>query len=313
VKFVAALACVLLTTTVVQSADRENKSPFPAVAGFLYDNFQFFSEYHFDTEVRNFYFYKSLYYKQHYFLETTLNLNFAILSFRDRMLLTWDFMFINEMGQSPGNIVFDPIDIGYGISPYIEFRLHEYNFQIGIMHHCYHQVDRQDLMTVYFNNPVIALGSKNMRLQAYCENLTKKQDPSFRDRCSWYIKAGYYMRGFFGLIDELKINGVNPYVVDFAGEYRYCFYKIGNWFFAGRGYTMAGYHTDVLNNYVGNGIGWKQDVSLEAHFRRGSRGGLLFIGTTFDDLPSYPSMGHDYSVPRFSYDRLLQLGLKFFI
>lgn len=308
-----ALLFILFLAPETYSTGRDNRSTAGAAADFLYSNFQFFSEYHFDAEVKNFYFYKALYYKEHYFLETTLNVDFVILSFRDRVLLEWDFMFINEMGQTPGDIVFDPIDIGYGLTPYVEFRFSACNLQLGLAHHCYHQIDRQALPTVYFNNPVIAVGSKNMRLHDYFENLTRKKSWTFNDRFSWYGRAGYYMRDFFGLVAGEKLNGINPYVVDGSAEYRYCFYGIGNWYFTARGSTMVGYHTDVTGNHVGKGIGWKQDVFIEANFRRGDRGGMLFSGTSFDGLPSYPSKDSDARVPRFSYDRLLQIGLKFFL
>jgi hypothetical protein len=308
-----ALLFLLLTAPEACSVERNNRSAVGTVADFLYSNFQFFSEYHFDAEVKNFYFYKSLYYKEHYFLETTLNVDFVILSFRDKVLLEWDFMFINEMGQTPGDIVFDPIDVGYGLTPYFEFRFSEYNIQLGLEHHCYHQIDRQALPTVYFNNPVLAIGSKNMRVQDYADNLAREKNWTFKDRFSWCGRAGYYLRDFFGTVEESKLNGINPYVVDGTAEYRYSFYRTGNWFFTGRGYTMVGYYTDVPENAVGKGVGWKQDIFLEANFRRGARGGLLFVGTTFDDLPSYPSKDSDTRVPRFSYDRLLQIGLKFFL
>jgi hypothetical protein len=308
-----ALLFMPLWPPLTYSVEPDDRSAASAVADFLCSNFQFFSEYHFDAEVKNFYFYKSIYYKEHYFLETTLDVDFVILSFRDRVLLEWDFMFINEMGQTPGDIVFDPIDVGYGLTPFFEFRFSACNVHLGLAHHCYHQIDRQALPTVYFNNPIFAIGSKNRRLQDYCENLTRKKTWTFNDRFSWYCRSGYYMRDFFGLVEEEKLNGINPYIVDGSGEYRYCFYGIGSWFFTARGSTMVGYYTDVPGNHVGKGIGWKQDVFLEANFRRGDRGGLLFSGTSFDGLPSYPSMGSDARVPRFSYDRLLQIGLKFFL
>jgi hypothetical protein len=319
---IRAILPVLLLTGIMQSssvsADENLHSKF---WNYLYSNYEFLPECHFDSELRNFYLYQSIYYKEHYFLENTTNIEFVMFSFKKTVLWVWDFTLINGMGQTPGNIVFDPIDIGYEITPMFEYRLPSVTFQLGLEHNCYHQIDRQDLPTVYYNNPVFAVGSKNMRLFDYWAALTEKKTWTFNDRFSWYCRSGYYLRGFFGLVAPSKLNGINPYVADLSGEMRYCFYGRRSWIFDVKSNSMIGYYTEirgnpsegVTGNPTGDGIGWKQYLTLEANFRRGAKGGMLFATYGFDGLPLYPEMTGSDRVPRFSYDRLLQLGLKFFM
>ncbi|MBN2037435.1 MAG: hypothetical protein JW768_11890 [Chitinispirillaceae bacterium] len=274
--------------------------------------FQFLTGYHVDAELRYFAFYKSIYYKEHYFLENTADIEFGLLSYEDKVVWIWTFMIKNGMGQTPGLIVFDPIDIGYGITPLLEYRGGTLHFQFGIDHFCFHQIDRQELPTVYYNNPYLGVGSKNMRLYDYWAGLLDNREWTFFDRWSWYVRAGYYVRELFGLVHSGKLNGVNPYVADLTAEFRYCFWQWSGWIVNARTVSLLGYHTDVSDNPAGEGIALKQELNLEASCRRGAKGSMLFMTFALDRLPLYPSKYSDDRVPRFSYDRLLQLGLKFF-
>jgi hypothetical protein len=309
----SALLFILFPAALIFSEPAENPGLFEHFGDYFYSNFEFAPEFFFDADVRYLGHYKSSYYKQHYFLENNTNLEFVLLSFKKKILLIGSFMIINGMGRSPGDIVFDPIDIGYGLSPMLEFRFKKVNAQAGLAHHCFHQIDRQDMPTVYYNNPVISVGSKNLRLHDYFFNLSDKQHWTFADRFSWHGITGIYMSDFFGLVGRSKINGINPYRFDFTGEFRYCFYRRGKWIFNTKTFTMVGWFHDVPDNKVGEGIGWKQDIALEADFRRGIRGGQLSLGYTFDDLPLYPTKLGTERLPRFSYDRIVRIALKFFI
>jgi hypothetical protein len=307
VRFAAAAVLLIVTGLVSQSTVHARAHEDSSC-----NRFQFLSGYHVDAELRYFSFYKSVYYKEHYFLENTAHIEFALVSYNDKIVWTWAFMMKNGMGQTPGLIVFDPIDIGYGIIPLVEYRGSSLNFQFGIDHFCFHQIDRQELPTVYYNNPYLGIGSKNMRLYDYWTNLLDKQEWTYFNRWSWYVRSGYYVRDFFGLIHPGKLNGVNPYVFDLTGEFRYCFWRHAGWIFNARTVSLLGYHTDVPDNPAGEGIALKQEVNLEASCRRGAKGSMLFMAFALDHLPLYPSKYTDERVPRFSYDRLLQIGLKFF-
>jgi hypothetical protein len=125
---------------------------------YFHSNFEYLPEYHFDFDLTTFFFHKSKYFKTRYFLENNTNLEFVLLSFRKNIYSILNVQFQNGMGQTPGNIVFDPMDINFGFSPILELRLKSVNVQIGIDHHCFHEIDKKDFATVYYNKPFLCVG-----------------------------------------------------------------------------------------------------------------------------------------------------------
>lgn len=273
----------------------------------IYQNFDFLPEYHLEADILMFLFHKNSFFKERYYLESNTNLEFVFISFRDFLNSVWSFEFQSGMGQTPGNVVFDPMDLNYGIVPSIEFRTPLLNLQTGLNHHCFHEIDRNDFKTVYWNKLFLAVGSKNMRHYDYWQLLSKSDGWNPENRISWYLAWGYYLRKFFGIVNEHTINGVNKYVHDAKIDLRYAFYRRRSWIVNLRGTSQIGYYKNLEGEPKESGGYWRLDLGIESNFRRGKKGGMIFITYTLDDLPKYQGY------PRFSKDKLLQFGVRFFI
>ncbi len=274
---------------------------------FIYKNFDVLPEYHIEADIFMFFLHKNGYFKQRYYLENNTNLNFVFLSFRDLIYSVYYFEFQTGMGQTPGNVVFDPMDINFGIVPVVEVRIPSLNFQVGLNHHCFHEIDRKDYPTIYWNKLFLGVGSKNMVLQNFWFNLTQKEGWTYKNRISWYFTWGYFLRKFFGIVNESTINGQNYNVHDFTLDARYAFYTRRSWIFVARSKTLLGWWKDIPEETKKRGAYFRQDLSFEANFKRGRRGAMIFLTYTLDKYPLY------HGVPRFSKDQLLQLGFRFFI
>lgn len=274
---------------------------------YLYQSFDFIPEYHIDADLYMFLLHKNSYFKERYYLESDINIDLMLISFRDLVYIVWDFKIQIGMGKTPQDIIFDPADAGFGITTIIEFRPAFLNFQCGLDHECFHEIDRRDYNTVYWNKPFFTVGSKNMRLYDYWSNLAVKDGWTYANRFSWYFNWGYYLRKFFGFIKEDSINGVNKYVHDAMLDIRYAFYRRRSWIFNARGKTIIGYWENLAGQPKDSGTYWRQDFSIESNFGRSERGGMIFIIYTLDALPKYQGK------PRFSKDRLLQIGIRIFI
>ncbi len=274
---------------------------------YIYKNFEFLPEYHMEADIFMFALHKNSFFKERYFLENNTNLDFVFISFRDLVYSVWCFEFQTGMGQTPGNVVFDPMDINYGIVPAFEFRLPSLNLQFGLNHHCFHEIDRNDFETVYWNKFFLSAGSKNMRLFDYWYALTKSDGWTQSNRVSWHLSWGYYLRKFFGAVSETSINGQNKYLHDAKIDIRYAFYRRRSWIINVHGTATIGYYKNLAGQPREDGAYYRYDQSLEANFRKGKRGGMFFITHTLDDLPKYQGF------PRFSKDKLVQIGVRFFI
>ncbi|MBN1980719.1 MAG: hypothetical protein JW795_04260 [Chitinivibrionales bacterium] len=270
-------------------------------------NFEFLPYYHFDFDLNTFFFHKNEIFKTRYFLENNTNLEFSFISFRDVLYSVWNVQFQNGMGQTPGNIVFDPMDINFGIIPSIEVRLKLVNCVIGLDHHCFHEIDKKEFMTVYYNRPYVMVSSKNMRRFEFWNNLVEKKSWSYSDRLSWAGSFGLYARSFFGLVRPRKINGNNPILWDLQTQLRYAFYNRRSWIFDAISTTTIGYYSDSLSPTVSEGMLWQQISGIEVNFKRGKKGAMFYLQYTLDALPLYQGL------PRFSKDQLLQFGIRFFL
>jgi hypothetical protein len=247
------------------------------------------------------------YFKKRYYLEANTNIEFVFVSYKKFIYSVWDIELQTGMGQTPGNVVFDPKDINFGIVPALEFRFPTVYLQGGLNHHCFHEIDRKDFKTVYWNKLFIAAGSKNMRLYDFWSQLNAEDGWTYANRVSWYATWGYYLRRFFGIVEEGTMNGENYKIHEAAVDVRFAFYQRKSWTLDLRGTTNIGYWRSLPGDLKDNGVFWRNDFSLENNFRRGKQGGMIFITYTLDNLPKYQGF------PRFSKDRLLLIGVRFFI
>ena len=225
----------------VLPANNCEASPSESFWEVIYRNFDFLPEYHIEADIEMFFLHKNSYFKTRYYLENNTHINFVFLSFRELVYSVWYFELQTGMGQTPGNVVFDPMDINFGIIPTIEVRTPVMRFQTGLNHHCFHEIDRKDFPTIYWNKLFLAVGSDNMNLYDFWHTLIQEDSWNYKNRFSWYVNWGYYLKKFFGLVRETTINGENWYVHDVTLDARFAFYRRKSWIFSTRGNTMLGY------------------------------------------------------------------------
>ena len=283
--------------------------PLKSTINYMYSNFELLPEYHINSDLITFFLHKNQYFKQRYYLENNTKLSFVFVSFKKLFYSIWNIEYGTGMGQTPGNIVFDPMDISFGILPSIQIRLPFLYIQPGIDHHCFHEIDRSQLPTVYYNKGFITIGSPLMHIHTFWKHLLEVPDWNnahiIADKTSWYITYGSYARSFFNLVRPSKINGQNPLLWDIDCHIRYAFYKRNSWVLVFYPQFKTGTYIEVPKNK----IFWIFNTTVESYFRRGKNGAQLFITYSLDALPLY----NNNTTPRFSKDRLLQGGLKFFL
>jgi hypothetical protein len=295
-------ACAVTLLVVAAAGTDEPPSTFES---FLHD-FTLLPEYYLQTDIKTFLLHKNDYFRRQYLAEANLGLEFMLLSFRDLVYSTWDFDFDVGIGEVPGNIVFTVLDIMFSITPQIEVRLPHVDIATGLQHYCVHEVDRKDLSIVYWNNLYLAAGSKNRRINEFWSPLAADTGWTLRNRISWHARWGFFLKEFFGLVAPTKLDGMNPRTTDVRISSRFAFYRRRSWIVAVRACTMVGHYAEVTGLTDRSGIYWRQDLGIQSFFRRGRRGGALYVNFVLDHLPAVAG------VSRFSKDRLLEIGVSFF-
>jgi hypothetical protein len=276
-------------------------------------NFSFLPEYHLEADISVYFLQKynsepifvQKYYTERYFVENNTKLEFIFLSFKDRLHSTWEFDLHTGMGKTPGNVVFDPKDINFGIIPAIEYRLHFANIQAGLDHRCFHEIDRKDFKTVYYNKLMFGATSPNMRQSDYRHNLQDLSTWTIDNRLSWSARCGLYMTDFFGLVSPGKLNGENTRIWDIRVDSRYAFYHRHSWIVNFRLNGTCGYDNDSTFISEHKGFFWVLEPGIESNFRRGKNGGMFFVTFIIDRLKHYEEL------PRFSRNGLLNFGVRF--
>ncbi len=298
-----------ITTTAAETAARDTVSPRQTRwLDRLLDNVQFLPYHHMYIDLNMFLFHKNGFFRQSYFLENSTQFEFALLAIRRKLYSVWGFDLGVGMGKTPRDILFDPADVSFGIIPVIEYRTRNgLRVQGGVEHRCFHEIDRLEMPTVYWNKAFLALGSHNMRLGNYWHTLIKAGPRSWtlRNRLSWYLRGGYFVKRFFGIIDENTLNGENDAILCGHADLRFAIYRRRSWVVCLRELLEVGSYRKGAGDVGGYVI---ETLGIEAHFRRGIRAGMLFVDFTLDNHPYQVDGKH-----RFSRDQLMQIGVAFYI
>lgn len=273
----------------------------------IYTNFDFVPEIYLDIDLITFANFKNEDFKNRYLLENNTNLDITIFSFREKFYSMWyvDFQtFFGRKGKE--DVVFDPREINFGLVKLFEFRLKPFLFHFGNNHHCFHEIDQDVLPTVYWNKAFLGIGSLNFRQAEYHEGLIKEGKWTFEDRFSWYFSSGLYIREFFGIVRPTTINGQNLYRSDFNVQLRFAFYRRKSWILNLENNLIFGHWKSLENQPDATGGYISNTTSLVSNFRKGKAGWQTFVSFTVDEVPEVT--GFD----RFSKDKLIQIGVKFF-
>lgn len=272
----------------------------------MYNTFQFLPQYHITADISKYFLQKNDFLKKRAFLDNNTILDLELLRYKN-ISSVWQFYLHTGMGQTPGNVVFDPMDMNFAILPTIEWCPNRLIVSTGLDHHCFHEIDRKDFKTVYWNKLIVNVGSSNLRPAQYWSILVDDTNWTTKNRLSWNLGFSYYMREFFGLVAESSINGENKNIIDLSAEIRWAFYKRRGWIVNTRSVDMIGYFEDMPEQGSDNGAYWRTENSIEFNFRKGHNGGMFFITYTLDKMPQFQG------IERFSRDQLLQVGVRFFM
>ncbi len=260
----------------------------------LMDKFEFLPEYHMTGDLYGMTHYKNADYKRRYFVESNADLEFVLVSYRQRLFSSAALYVRTTMGRQDGAIMFDPRELRYGIDPATELRLDAINLRAGLDHYCFHEIDSWDSTTEYWNKAYLQVSSKNGRPMEYRNRLVNEDRWDLASRFSWDSKLGHYMEKAFGLLDPAVIGGNHDYDWELTEVNRLAFYKRMDWVINAR--TMVN-----LNLSRHGTLRQTYHIGLEGHFRRGAAGMMLFVNyIALDQLIIRPK------------DRILELGVRFY-
>jgi hypothetical protein len=277
----------------------------------IFSNFQFLPEYDTKFDLSTFAFQKNKYFKEQYLAECNTGLEFMFLSYRQLIYSVWDVKFKIGLGDIPGNNVFSVLNIYFNIVPTFEFRLPHVNLIAVMEHQCVHEVDRKNYPVIYWNAPYIAAASKNFRSNDYWTPLAADSGWKFVNRLGWYLAYVDYMKDGFGIVHPEKLNGFNPYSQEIRGDARFAFYKRRSWVVTVHEQFRFGHYDKTANVVDHGGLYWREDIGLENYFRKGKRGAAFYCKYIMDDLPSIKGLAGE-TLPVFSKDKLLEIGVSFF-
>jgi hypothetical protein len=152
-----------------------------------------------------------------------------------------------------------------------------------------------------------AAGSPNLRLNELGPSLIGREEWTLWGRLAWYARCGVFLKGLFDIVTDSNVDYENNRTFETLAWARYVFFRRES-FLAG---IFSGTRAGVWKESGGPGgeteMYWQQTTGVEATVYRGNRGCMLFVNYILDDIPLYRSK------PRFSKDRLAELGVKIFM
>lgn len=281
----------------------------------VFKKFSFLPDYYLRFNVSFFALHQDAFFKRQYLAEPYSDIEFKLISYKDIVSSVWDVDFLFGLGEVPGNVVFTVLNVRFGIDPKIEVKIRDINISTGLRHYCYHEVDRSYFSLIYNNLLHLEAASINYRSNEHFKILNSDSTLVFKNRFAWKVQAGFYLKRFFNIVTEEKLNGNSPLNNEFSGNARYAFYKRKSWIIAANAETVLGSFDNSYGYKVRSDSKcyWKQAFGVESFFTRGSRGGKFYLIYHLDDLPVSPN-DPDFTMgnSRLSKKGLLEFGVMFF-
>jgi len=278
-------------------------------------NFNLFPEYYMRLDASFFALHKDVFFKRQYLAEPHAYMEFYLLKYKNLISFLTDIDFQFGLGEVPGNIVFTVLNVSFGYEPSLELNLKYFSSSFGLTHRCFHEIDRSDFPLVYWNKINLRISSLNSKMHFYRNILIKDSLFTTANRFSWQVEFSYYIKEFFNLVSSEKLNGNNPLISEINIFYRYAFYKRRSWIFLLFGESTIGNFSHNNGYYVKNKTNWfwREALGLEVYYIKSLKAAAFFVKYNLDDLPVEPnSPSFTLGNSRFSRDKLLEFGIRFF-
>lgn len=252
-------------------------------------------EYYFEQDARWFANHKNEQFEKAYLLEATTRFEAMFVSYADKFFLGGFYLNNLGMGKQYRDIVFDPRDVHYALSPFFEIRHKGYHYQLGLDHRCFHEVDRSTRSTPYWNQLFISAASQNYRRQFLIRKIKENGTFGYLERFTWNAYFGYFITEFFGSVNPIILSGGHNWRTTTRLETGYAFYRTDSWIIS------AGHEFQLYCDTAGTCY-WSGKLSLKADLYRYKHGISFFMNYNYE----FPK-----ERPIYSKDRLLELGIKF--
>lgn len=292
------IVCTLMAP--ISAAEADSVSAAPGLP-----RFTFLPALHVSADISRFFFRKNDYFRKVYLLESEISIEPVWVRYGDRVGLVSVFDLNPNMGvKGKRNVLFDPMGINFALVTILEFDLKAAVVQLGEDHRCFHEIDRKDFPTVYWNMLYLAVGSPNMRLADFGPRALAAGEWTLRERLSWYGRWGVFLKGFFGLVQDGNVDFENNRVHEASLRLRYGLARRRRTMLSLVGRSRVGLWREREADGGDSKTYWQQQFGFEAGVHCPPRGFLFFAKYTLDGIPLYRGK------PRFSRDKLLELGFR---
>ena len=273
-----------------------------------------FPSFHIDADLGRLYNQRSEFSKRRYFVESRVNIDVSFLSLYNMVDIGSSFFIHSGMGQTLDNVVFDPMDASYGFDPYIGITFAPLRVRTGVEHHCYHEIDRRDFTTVYYNKLFVSLASPRFHPLRLIHDAAQGLSPPSLEHLGWDVRYGIFLRSFFGLVRPSSVSYHNNYRHEASADLRYVLARNGPLFLSLFTTATLGYWDDYLDKNMDE-PGWYRSltVALEPGMIGGRSGVVGVLSYTRDALPLFYSRTSTAFHPRFSRNRLWKIALRLFV
>jgi len=263
--------------------------------------FAFAPEFHFWQDLHEFFNQKDTTFENRYFLGWNSGAEIAFFSYGNRFFCFLDMEATVGLGkwvEADKPILFDPREVDIGLGPMFEYRFLPVYVGLGLDHHCFHQIDRPQWETMYWNKFCLSAASPNFRKNDFRLALNNDAPLSMKTRFAWDASLFYSVHDFFGS-DTSVLSWNQPYLVDLAGQVRFAVYRFKGIVCALNAFTGA-YFT--RRNATAWSPLWNQQLGAELLATQGKFGLSLFVNwIVIDQRPI-----------RQNKDRLIPVGITGF-
>jgi hypothetical protein len=252
-------------------------------------------EFGFDEHLIEYFHPKNDAFKERYFLKNSLALEAAFYSWNNRSFILGQVIVNFDMGRQSGAILLDPREVDMGFGPLFEYRRQSVLVQAGLDHHCFHQIDRGEWNTLYWNKLFMHIGSLNMRKNTYRQQLRRCDSLNWKRQLSWEGGYGFYLHEFFGLFDTNAVSWGNAYIHELSLS--------GCWtFFHSTAFAAFANVRNLVRIDRGGKWLWTEEIGCETMALKGDFGVSLFFNWIVCDQ----------SIERENRDRLVEIGARVF-